>query len=377
MKSKLFIILVFSIFMNPLILCSNKPGTSPEQKISQQDSENYKTPINQWIRNGEVVGAEILIIQSGDTLIHEVAGWRDRERDLLMEKNTICRVRSMTKPFVGTAILVLYEQGKLLLSDRASKYISAFDNEKCHEITIEQLLKHTAGFTQPGYPGWASDYNNLQEIVEAVAQAGPTYPPHTKYSYSDGGSSTLAAIVTEVSGMPVEDFIQTKIFVPLGMKDSFCILNENDPRRSRISCTYSGESNNWVKYWDNNDPPQVPFFRGSGGIYSTVSDYARFLEMWMNYGTWNSIHFLDSLTVKMALTPSTQSLVAHHPYGLHWRIYDDPVFSHTGSDGTLGSADPSKDFLVLYFTQSRGNSTLGYISDVVANILDGGSILKF
>jgi len=368
MQNKLFTIYITCLFIIFLSFCS-RDNISPNQVNNPQDLGDYKTPIEQWVNNEEIVGAEILIIQSGDTLVHEVAGWKDRGRDLPMEKNTICRVRSMTKPFVGTSILMLMEEGKLSLNDKASKYLPDFDNEECREITIEQLLKHTGGFEQPGYPGWAGNYNNLLEIVHALANAGPTYTPGTQFFYSDGGSSTLAAIITVVSGMPVEDFIQTKIFDPLEMDDSFCILTEDDPRRSRISCTYSGSTRNWTKYWDNNDPPQVPFFRGSGGIFSTVSDYGIFLAMWMNNGYWNSTRFLDSTTVQMALEPSPESLSADYPFGMHWQIYNDPVFSHTGSDGTLGSADPSKELLVLYFTQSRGNETLYRISGVINSVL--------
>lgn len=332
-------------------------------------SGDYRTPIDRWVKEGRIVGAEILFIRSGEIILHEVAGWRDRERNLPMEENTICRVRSMTKPVVGTSILMLYDQGWLSLEDRVSKYLSAFDNDKCREITVEQLLKHTGGFSQPGYPGDAGDYNSLKELVEAVAEAGPEHPPGTLFSYSDAGSSTLAAVVAAVSGVPAEDFIQTHIFDPLGMTDSFCVLEEDDVRRSRIACTYSSETGQWSKYWDNDDPPQVPFFRGSGGIYSTVTDYARFLGMWMDNGSWNSDRFLDSATVSMALTPSVESIAAEFPYGLQWRLYDDSVFLHSGSDGTLALADPENDLLVLYFTQSRRNDTLYEIPDVIKDVL--------
>jgi CubicO group peptidase (beta-lactamase class C family) len=368
MWTKLLTIFITSFYFTFLSFCSTN-NTLSSQDNNSPALDEYITPIKQWVDSGEIVGAEILILQSGDTLVHEVAGWRDRERKLPVEKNTICRVRSMTKPFVGTSILMLMEQEKLSLDDKASKYLSEFDTEECRDITIEQLLKHTAGFTQPGYPGWAADYDNLMEIVQALSDVGPTYTPGTRFSYSDGGTSTLAAIVTVVSGIPVEEFIQTRIFDLLGMEDSFCVLNEDDIRRPRISCTYNGSTGNWSKYWDNNNPPQVPFFRGSGGIFSTVSDYALFLSMWMNNGYWNSTRFLDPETVEMALTPSPESVAVNNPFGMHWQIYDDPVFSHTGSDGTLGSVDPSKELLVLYFTQSRGNDTLYRISDVISGVL--------
>lgn len=368
-KRSILLSVIYCLLM--LLTSYSKDDKKPpvQEDPIDQDAYVYKTPINQWVESGDIVGAEILIIKSGKILVHEAAGLRDIDRDLSFKKNTICRIRSMTKPIVGTSILMLMEEGKLLLSDKASKYLPAFNNDKCRDITIEQLLKHTGGFGQPGYPGWAGDYYNLHEVVQALANSGPRYTPGSRFSYSDGGSSALAEIVTVVSGMQVEEFIQIKIFTPLGMDDSFCVISVNDERRSRISCTYQGQSNNWTKYWDNYDPPQVPYFRGSGGVFSTAVDYSAFLSMWMNNGYWNSTRLLSAETVAMALTPSSESIQANKPFGLHWEIYDDPVFIHAGSDGTLGYADPSDDLLVLYFTQSNGNETLYRILSVVDNVL--------
>jgi CubicO group peptidase (beta-lactamase class C family) len=287
-----------------------------------------------------------------------------------MEKNTICRIRSMTKPFVGTALLMLMEQELLSITNKVSDYIPSFDNEKSREITIEHLLTHTGGFEQPGYPGGPEDYENLQQLVDAVGTAGPTYTPGERFSYSDGGSSTLAYLVTLLSGMPVEDFIRSHILDPLSMSDTFCNLSEDDPRRPRVSCTYALTSTGeWFKYWDNFDPQVVPFFRGSGGIYSTTTDYSRFLAMWIDQGVSGSLRFLTPATVQQALTPSAQSTAAGSPYGFQWIIYDDPIFGHGGSDGTVAWADPENDLMILYFTQSRGNQTAREIIELVLEVL--------
>ena len=351
-----FLVLLF------IINCNSQPGSSDgQQSIMEQ--------IEEWVEYERIVGAEILVIRSREIILHEAVGWRDRERNIPMERNTICRIRSMTKPIVGTSILMLMEQEKLLITDKAAQYIPSFNNEKSGEVTIEQLLTHTAGFEDPGYPGSAADYGSLKELVDAVGFAGPTYTPSERFIYSDGGSSTLAYIVTIVSGMPVEDFIQANIIDPLGMADSFCNLTEDDPRRSRISCTYRQSAGGWVKYWDNHDPQVLPFFRGSGGIYSTTTDYARFLTMWVDEGISDSMRFLTPSTVRQALTPYPQSIEGNYPYGFQWTIYNDSIFGHSGSDGTLAWANPAEDLMIFYFTQSRGNDTTGEIVSVVLEAL--------
>lgn len=346
------------------------PPTSPQNvSISPEKLQEFSNSISEWIENKEIVGAVLHIIKSRKTILHESFGWRDKKRKLPMEKNTICRMRSMTKPFVGTSVLMLLDQNKLALSDPVAKYVSFYQNEKCRDITIEQLLTHTGGFKQPGYPWGAVSYKSLHSLVKKIGKVGPTYQPGERYCYSDAGSSTLAYLVTVISGMPVEDYIQQNLFDKLNMKNSFCFLTENDPRRSQVSCTYRRGLWSWSKYWDNSQPQSHPYFRGSGGIYSTTSDYARFLAMWMDDGKTHSERFLKSETVQSALTPSALSRRGNSGYGFQWSILDASkgIFSHGGSDGTLAIADKRRDVILLYFTQSRGTKTKATIIKMFLN----------
>ena len=130
---------------------------------------------------GDPVGAEVLVIKEGRTIFHETFGWKDREREIPMEKHSIARIRSMTKPFVGTSILMLREKGELALDDPVSKYIPAWDTDVCRDIRIEQLLTHTAGFSQPGYPTGLTSFANLRDLVDAIGAAGPQMTPGEQY----------------------------------------------------------------------------------------------------------------------------------------------------------------------------------------------------
>jgi CubicO group peptidase (beta-lactamase class C family) len=319
-----------------------------------------KDNVVDWFKKEEIVGAVLMVIKDRKTVLHQTVGWRDREREKPMELDTICRMRSMTKPFVGTSILMLAEQNKLKLSDRVSKYISFYDNEKCRDITIEKLITHTGGFEQPGYPNSPAAYKDLEDLVKTIGEVGPTLPSGEQYSYSDAGSSTLAHLISVISKMPAEDFIQKNIFDKLGMKDTSCNSFRNDPRRSRVSCTYRLMSGTFWKYWDNSMKQAVPYFRGSGGIYSTTEDYAKFLAMWMDEGLAGSTRFLKPETVHKALTRSPQTSNGKDGYGYHWGIYNAGLgaFGHSGSDGTLAIAIPEDNLMLLYFTQSRGNKTI-------------------
>lgn len=338
------------------------PAAQAEKKgMEPEKLKVFTDQIETWLSNDEIVGAILMIVKSGKTVLHRAFGWRNREEKLPMETNTICRLRSMTKPFVGTSILMLSETGKLNLEDKVAKYVPYFRNNKCSEITIEHLLTHTGGFTQPGYPLGAAFYKDLLSLVKQIGIGGPENKPGERYFYSDAGSSTLAYTVSLISKIPVENFIQENILDRLDMTDTFCNLSMDDIRRSRISCTYSQSRGKWTKYWDNSQPQVVRYFRGSGGMYSTTEDYARFLAVWMDSGQDNSIQFLKPETAEKALTPSSLSRSGVAGYGYQWEIYreSDGIFGHRGSDGTLAIAAPKENLIFLYFTQSRGNRTTG------------------
>jgi CubicO group peptidase (beta-lactamase class C family) len=320
-----------------------------------------------WVREQKVVGAEILILKERKTVFHEVFGWKDRERGVPMEKNSIFRIRSMTKPIVGTAVLMLADQGKLKLTDPVARYLPSFDNPRSKSITITQLLHHSGGFSDPGYPKSLNDYKNLREAVDALGIKGPETKSGTSFVYSDGGSATLGALVAEVSGMPVEGFIEEYLLEPLRMDDTLTYLSLEDPRRSRVSSTYETREDDegFHKYWDSTKPQKLPFFRASGGIYSTPVDYAKFLAVWMDKGSAEGVRFISPETVDAAFSPGIIP-----QYGMHWNLLwedsdqDDRKsartlsgFGHLGSDGTLAFAFPKKDIMILYFSQSRGGST--------------------
>jgi CubicO group peptidase (beta-lactamase class C family) len=211
--------------------------------------------------------------------------------------------------------------------------------------------------------------------VDAVGERGPSFAPGTQYSYSDPGTSTLGAVIAEVAGMPAETFLQRRILDPLGMDDSRLVLPLDDPIRPRVTSTYRRAGEGWERYWDNTQPVAVPFFRASGGLWSTSLEYARFMTMMMHHGRTDTGRLLDSATVALAIEPHAayvyppaERATRDRYYGLHWSVLTDrygPVgepfapgtFEHAGSDGTVAWADPARDLLVIYLTQSRGHDT--------------------
>jgi len=363
--------------------------------MSSEKLQQAVETVREWVNKDEIVGAVMLVLRHDKIVLHEAVGWSDRENKLPMKLDTIVSLRSMTKPLVGTAILLLMEEGRLRLDDKVAQYLPAFDNPKSRDITLYQLLTHTSGLTGAIYDTLkGTQYKSLREAVDDVGRMGPSFKPGTDYRYSDPGSSTLGALIAQIAGLPAEEFIEKRILDPLQMKDSFCEIRGAEPRRPRIASAYrlcgraaddpsraAGSPNEctgaskWIKYWDNTRPPIVPFFRASGGLYSTAMDYARFMALMLHRGRFGNLRLLAPATVRLATSPhsayvydASQLREKGEFYGLHWFVVTDKyaplrtpaspgTFFHGRSDGPFAWADPAQDLIGIYLTRSRGDAS--------------------
>ena len=361
----------------PGIESSRFPYADPEQVgLSARAVDGLVEQVSQWVVSGDIVGGEVLVVKDDRIALHETVGWNDRARQIPLSRNSFYRIRSMTKPVVGTAILMLVEDGEIGLDDLVTDYLPSFLNERSGDITVRQLLRHQAGYEQTAMPNGYWQQPTLRDAIDLLGRAGPAHPPDDVFRYSDKNPAALGAIIAEVTGEPAERFIRSRIFEPLGLLEIQTYFSPDVPWASRMNSTYRRIGDLWVKYWNPRMQQEAPFFRGSGGIHTTISDYARFLTVWMRGGEFDGGHLLDKATVSRALRsdqPITWGgeLPPDH-YGQHWVLFAEPrsqgelpVFGHWGSDGTLAMALPEQNMLVLYFTQSRENETLTEFASIV------------
>jgi len=385
MKPRRVLLFFITPFIATAFAHAGEPPAPPPEALRA-----LAASVRELVEDDEAVGAEVLILHRRQVVLHEAFGWADLDRRTPLTPNTIVCVRSMTKPLVGTAIQMLIDEGKLSLSDPASKYLPAFANDKSRAITIEQLLTHTAGFPLTLINKPLSDYSGQRAVADQGGQIGPSLPPGS-FRYSDTDSETLAAIVSEVSGQPVDSFIRRRILEPLGMNDTFCVLGKEAPPRSRVSSNHAGSPGLWHKYWDHEEKPFFPFFLGAAALYSNTTDYARFLTLWLDHGQAGGRRLLSEAAVARALRPAQTMLMpgSNTPfptglgplrpyYGQHWMVYAPPkpatasalpVFGHGGSDGTLALVFPDHELMALYFTQSRGGSSVFRFEELLAPLV--------
>ncbi|WP_020466798.1 serine hydrolase domain-containing protein [Singulisphaera acidiphila] len=368
------------------------PVATPEsQGVSAAAVRRVAGEVKEYVKNGTIVGGELLIIKNRKTILHEVYGERDREDKRVMERDTIFNVRSMTKPLTGVAVQMLADEGKLRLDDPVAKYLPGFDTDKSKAITIEQLLQHRSGLPLSIITVKMDQYSDLQAQAKAIGEKGPQFTPGEKFWYSDAGSDAAAAVVERISGTTIDRFVAERILQPLGMADTFYLSKAEDPRKKRVASLYFGSPGKWTRYWMPGGAPFYPFAWGSQTLYSTPADYARFLALWMDGGIASGKRLLSNEAIAHILTPVSpmKALGNDGPYpcgffgmkphyGQMSMLYapgESPArtevraFGHDGSDGTGAWAFPEENLIVCYFTQSRSQVSTIRLETTIQDVL--------
>jgi CubicO group peptidase (beta-lactamase class C family) len=323
MKFRHTIISIFSLFcllISSIAWADVLPTAAPEQVgLSSERLTIIDTVLKADIEKGKISGAVLLIARDGKIAYFKSFGMRNKENSLPMEKNSIFRVYSMTKPVVGVAAMILLEEGKLVLSDPVAKYIPSFKDIEVGEIkkdetgkeilamvkprnvmTIQDLLRHTSGLSYWFWPPKAIQGMYLRagmrqldkltnaEVCEKLATLPLVADPGTKYTYGRS-YDVLGRVVELASGMPLDKFFEERIYKPLKMKDTrFKLTGPDVDRLVYLTPEY-------FLYVDPTKP--LKFFSGGGGLVSTAMDYARFAQMLLNGGELHGKRLLGPRTV--------------------------------------------------------------------------------
>jgi len=264
------------------------------------------------VSRGDTPGVVEIVVNREGVLYEGAAGKFDVAKNTPMPTNAIFVIASMTKPVTSVAIMMLLEQGKLKLDDPVSKYLDGYDHlqvitkfnaaDATYEtrpaktvMTIRHLLAHTSGI---GY-GFT---NPIENALTAKTKKGEWElplldDPGTKWNYS-ASTRVLGMIVEKVTGEGLESWYQEHIFKPLGMVDtSFAVAAD---KQSRVPTNHSRFTGTMVEAARTPIPSTpAPPYRGDGGLYSTVEDYAKFVRMLLNDGTLGSAKILTPASVKM------------------------------------------------------------------------------
>jgi len=340
------LISVFSISQTAL-LRSVDPET---EGISSERLKHIDANIEQWINEEQLNGATAIILRNGKIVYYKSFGFANKQQNIPMKKDNIFRIASMTKPIISVAAMMLYEEGKFLLTDPISKFIPEFKNPLVldkynaadttyttvpakREITMRDILSQSSGigYAQIGNAtanaiyyknkingGIGTPYSTLKDVITRLAKLPLMVQPGEEFYYGLN-TDVLGYLIEVISGMPLDKYLQQKIFEPLGMKDTYFFLPKE--KQGRLVALYTQQgSQTELRIQDSlislngtfsRDFPKTPngtYFSGGAGLASTAYDYALFGQMLLNGGELNG---------KRILSPGTIQLMTSNQIGDH------------------------------------------------------------
>ncbi|MBO0931188.1 serine hydrolase domain-containing protein [Fibrella aquatilis] len=384
----------------PMLLSEAAPASV---SVSADRLTRIDRVLQEYVDQGKQAGIIALVVRNGKIVYHKAFGMDNPAAKTPLKRDAIFRIASQTKAITTVAAMMLFEEGRFLLDEPVSKYIPAFKNPTVlstfneadssyttkpasREITIRQLMTHTSGisytsigtkeanaiYAKAGIPsGIGTPMNSLSVSIPALAKLPLMHNPGEKWTYSLS-TDVLGYLVEVVSGQPLDQFFRTRIFEPLGMNDTYFYLpaakqnrlatlfTENQAKQVIPSPIQGGVSPDYPKQAGT-------YFSGGAGLSSTAVDYAMFLQMVLNGGTYNGKQLLGPATVRLMLQNQIGALnVGDSKFGLGFGIATPasaarlPVsvgsFSWGGFFGTDYWADPQQGIIGMVITQKVPNS---------------------
>jgi len=352
------------------------------------------------IDSKQLAGIVTMVARHGKLVHQDVYGLRDIAGAKPMEKDTIFRIYSMTKPITGVAMMILFEEGKWKPGDPIAKYIPEFADLKvyagtdangnvkfeppAHAPTIGELLSHSAGFTYGSFGNTPVDKmyqqsdplraGSLKEFIDRLAKLPLVYQPGEGWIYSVS-VDVQGYLVEKLSGKPFPDFVRERIFLPLGMKDTaFFVPQEKINRLATVYTTDAKNPNLTAIPRDAgvSKAPGMP--SGGGGLYSTPGDYLRFAQMLLNGGELNGARILSPSTVQLMRSNHLPERLMTGQFGIGYytmqpglgfgydfAVFEDPIklgspagkgtYLWDGVAGTWFWIDPTNDVVFVGMIQ--------------------------
>ena len=384
------------------------PVVTPESLgMSSERLKRIDTMLNGWVERGRTNGAVALLLRDGKIVYHKAFGFDDEEKKVPIKEDNIYRIASQTKAITSVAVMMLYEEGKLLLDDPVSRYIPEFAKpvvlDKFNsqdstyttvpaksEITIRQLLTHTSGI---GYAQIGSRESNaiyakanltagigseaghsLKNDIPRLAKLPLMHQPGERWTYGLN-TDVLGFLVEVVSGMSLDQFFRSRIFEPLGMKDTY--FNVPTDKQKRVVSIYletAGKLEKAKPIVKQNgvfvtEYPKLgtTYFSGGAGLSSTVLDYGIFLQMLLNGGEHNGKRILSPNSIRMMTMNQIGDInFGVNKFGLGFGITTEKgssvlptqegTFEWGGAFSTLYWVDPKEKLVGILYRQLWGTT---------------------
>jgi CubicO group peptidase (beta-lactamase class C family) len=371
--------------------------------ISQERLRNLDQAMKTYVAESKLAGAVVMIHQDGREVFSEAYGWRDKEANDPMREDTIFRIASQTKALTSVAIMMLMEEGKLVLNDPVGKFLPEWQKTTVavakerggydvvpakRAITIRDLLTHTAGIsygTGPGEKAWKdagvygwyfADKNEpVSAVVARMAKLPMAAQPGEQWVYGYN-TDILGVVVEKLSGQTLDQFLRLRLIEPLGMTDtSFCLPPE---KASRFAVVYSMresklerapnpgalQGGSHIGQGAYAGGPCVAF-AGGAGLLSTAGDYSKFLEMLRNGGEAGGKRYISRKSVELMASDHlvTATYQPGMGFGLGFRIVTD--LGKSGQPGSVGDYGWGGAYNSTYWIDPAEGLTVSYMTNII------------
>jgi unsaturated rhamnogalacturonyl hydrolase len=372
-----------AVSLSVATFCHAQTGANSSSKAGQAKPGPLAKVLQPYIDKHEIAGAVALVADRDRVIDRDTIGYADLGNHLPMQPDNIFWIASMSKAMTASAVLMLVDEGKLSLDDPVEKYLPEFKGQMVsvaedsvlssapaatsnptqqanapsrleplkHSITIREILSHTSGLPFSSKRETPTlDLLSLKTAVGSYAAEPAQSQPGERYSYSNEGFNTAGRIVEVVSGMPFHDFLQQRLFDPLGMKDT--TFWPSNAQLKRLAKSYESGSLRAVpidqlRYPLNDREHRFPI--PAGGLFSTADDILRFCQMMLNDGTFEGRHYLSQASVKLITAKETGDSVAK-PYGFGWNV-GYGFYEHSGAYKTDMKVDVKRGLIVIFLVQ--------------------------
>ncbi len=403
MKTYRFVLFITIFFL--LISCTPKHTAVSESKpqyfvsatpesvgFSSIRLARLDTFLKHAVEQGKIPNAVSFIARKGKVVYKKAYGFRSIEDSIPVQVTDIFRIASQSKAIISVALMTLYEEGKFWLDDPVSKYIPAFSNPEVlvsfnpsdsgytsrparSEITIRQLLNHTAGipyghpiYIKAGIPMLNSmDNISLEEVVNRLAKLPLVHEPGESFTYGLH-TDIIGRLIEVISGKPLDLFLQERIYTPLGMKDTYFYLPDDKIERL-VKLYEKTDMKGPLKLSEDINNQLFPiagakkYFSGGAGLVGTIEDYARFCQMLLNGGEFNNSRILGRKTIELMTSNQIGDLAVWNTgnkFGLGFEIITEKgnalipgsvgSFKWGGAYSTDYIIDPAEDLICLVYT---------------------------
>jgi CubicO group peptidase (beta-lactamase class C family) len=342
---------------------------APARLAAAESPQTIAAAVQQFVDNHTLAGAVMLVASSNRVLSLQAVGYMDVARKRPMRTDALFWIASQSKPMTATALMMLVDDGKVNVDDPVEEYLPEFKGQwvkaeedaghmllkrPAHPITVRNVLSHTSGlpFSSP-LEQPTLDLLPLAARVRSYAMLPLEFEPDSKYQYSNAGINAAGRIIEVVSGMPYEQFMDQRLFQPLGMKDTTFWPNSKQVRRlaksykANAAKTGLEETTITQLRYPLTDRTREPM--PAGGLFSTASDVARFCQMILNGGTLDGKRYLSEAAVKQMTSKQTPDGVTEK-YGFGWSAGEGEV-GHGGAYATNMTIDTRHGLVFIWMVQ--------------------------